>query len=99
MNTERGKQMPNSRLATIAPPGRLAMLIGFPLRLTLEAMNRRSNIYRALAINPGTRVYFDAHRIYARNLRFGDPRDVALRDALCSAIPAPSGAVGKRRVA
>ena len=31
--------------------------------------------------------------------RFGDPRDVAIRDALCSAIPAPSGAVGKRRVA
>jgi len=29
----------------------------------------------------------------------GDPRDVALRDALRSAIPAPSGAVGKRRVA
>ena len=29
----------------------------------------------------------------------GDPRDVALRDALCSAIPAPSGAMGKRRVA
>jgi hypothetical protein len=26
----------------------------------------------------------------------GDPRDVALRDALYSAIPASSGAVGKR---
>jgi len=29
----------------------------------------------------------------------GDPRDVALRDALYSAIPAPSGTVRKRRVA
>jgi CubicO group peptidase (beta-lactamase class C family) len=34
----------------------------------LEALNRRSNIYRALEINPGTRVYFDEQRIYARNL-------------------------------
>src|SRR5262247_1906286 len=39
--------IPNSRLATIAPPGRLKMLVGFPLRFTLEAMNPRSNIHRA----------------------------------------------------
>lgn len=62
------EEIPNSRLATIAPPGRLKMLFGFPLRLTLEAMNRRSNIYRALEINPGTGVYSDPQRIYARNL-------------------------------
>src|SRR5437867_13138123 len=61
------EEIPNSRLATIASPGRLAMLIGFPLRLTLEAMNRGSDIYRALEINAGTRVYFDAYRIYASN--------------------------------
>jgi CubicO group peptidase (beta-lactamase class C family) len=62
------EDIPNTRLATIAPPGRLEMLFGFPLRFTLEAMNRRSNIYRALEINPGVAVYFDAQRIYARNL-------------------------------
>jgi hypothetical protein len=44
------------------------MLFGFPLRLALDAMNRRSNIYRALEINPGTRVYLDEQRVYARNL-------------------------------
>jgi CubicO group peptidase (beta-lactamase class C family) len=44
------------------------MLLGFPVRLTLEVMNRRSNIYRALQINPGTAVYFDEQRVYARNL-------------------------------
>ena len=60
--------IPNSRLATIAPPRPLEMLFGFPLRFTLEAMNRRSNIYRALEVNPGTRVYFDEQRVYARNL-------------------------------
>jgi CubicO group peptidase (beta-lactamase class C family) len=62
------EEIPNSRLATISPPGRLRMLFGFPLRLTLEAMNRRSNIYRALEINPGVSVYFDVQRVYARNL-------------------------------
>ena len=31
------------------------MLLGFPLRLTLDAMNPRSNIYRALMTNPGPR--------------------------------------------
>jgi CubicO group peptidase (beta-lactamase class C family) len=61
-------EIPNSRLATIAPPGRLEMLFGFPLRFTLEALNPRSNIHRALEINPGVAVYFDAQRIYARSL-------------------------------
>jgi len=60
--------IPNSRLATIAPPRPFDMLFGFPLRFTLEALNRRSNIYRALEINPGTRVYFDEERVYARTL-------------------------------
>ncbi len=62
------EEIPNSRLATIASPGRIKMLFGFPLRLTLDAMNRRSNIYRALEINPGVSVYFDEQRVYARNL-------------------------------
>ena len=60
--------IPNSRLATIARPRPLEMLLGFPLRFTLEATNRHSNIYRALETNPGTSVYFDEQRVYARNL-------------------------------
>lgn len=60
--------IPNTRLATLAPPGRLEMLFGFPVRVTLETMNRRSNISRALLINPGVGVYFDEQRVYARNL-------------------------------
>jgi len=69
--------IPNSRLATLAPPRPLEMLFGFPLRFTLEAMNRRSNIYRALEINPGTRVYFDEERVYARNLEVPSGNAVA----------------------
>ena len=60
--------IPNTHLATLAPPGRLEMLFGFPLRLMLETMNRHSNIYRALVINPGVGVYLDEQRVYARNL-------------------------------
>ena len=33
----------------------------------LEAMNPHSNISRALAINPGSSVYLDEQRVYARN--------------------------------
>lgn len=57
--------IPNARLATLAKPDRLAMLLGFPIRLTLATFNRRSNIMRALA---GSELPHDAQRIYARNL-------------------------------
>jgi CubicO group peptidase (beta-lactamase class C family) len=61
--------VPNSRLATLAPPGRIELLFGFrPLRLMVEGMNPRSNISRALAVNPGTSVYLDERHVYARNL-------------------------------
>jgi CubicO group peptidase (beta-lactamase class C family) len=61
------EEIPNARLATLSPPSRLHMLTGFPLRFTLEAMNRHSNIYRALVTNPGSTVYQDEQRVYARN--------------------------------
>jgi CubicO group peptidase (beta-lactamase class C family) len=62
------EEIPNSRLATLSPPTPLRMLVGFPFRLTLEAMNHHSNIYRALVTNPGSAVYQDEQRVYARNL-------------------------------
>jgi CubicO group peptidase (beta-lactamase class C family) len=60
--------IPNARLATLAKPAPLAMLLGFPPRLTLAAFNHRSNIYRALVVNPGSEIVHDAERVYARNL-------------------------------
>jgi CubicO group peptidase (beta-lactamase class C family) len=63
------EEIPDTQLATLAAPGRLEMLTGFrPLRLMVEGMNPHSNISRALTTNPGTDVYFDRDRIYARNL-------------------------------
>ena len=63
------EEIPNTRLATLTPPGRIRMLVGFrPLRLLVEGLNSHSNISRALAVNPGTSVYLDPQRVYARNL-------------------------------
>jgi CubicO group peptidase (beta-lactamase class C family) len=63
------EEIPNSRLATLATPGPIAMLLGFrPFRLMVDGMNRRSNIYRALVTNPGFAISHDAQRVYARNL-------------------------------
>jgi CubicO group peptidase (beta-lactamase class C family) len=60
--------IPNERLATLAPPGFVHMLSGFPPRLALDALNHRSNIYRALVVNPGSGVYLDPLHVYAREL-------------------------------
>ena len=62
------ESIPNSRLATLAPASLIEILRGFGLRFTLEAMNPRSNIYRALSVNPSTGIYLDSRHIYARNL-------------------------------
>jgi CubicO group peptidase (beta-lactamase class C family) len=62
------EEIPITRLATLSPPSRARMFMGLPLRFLAEAMNPRSNIYRALVINPGTSVYHDEQRVYARNL-------------------------------
>jgi CubicO group peptidase (beta-lactamase class C family) len=47
----------------------MKMLIGFrPVRLLVAGLNPRSNISRALSVNPGTSVYLDEARVYTRNL-------------------------------
>jgi CubicO group peptidase (beta-lactamase class C family) len=63
------EEIPNARLGTLAPPGFIKMLVGFrPVRLLVEGLNPRSNISRALAVNPGTAIYLDDSRVYARDL-------------------------------
>jgi len=61
------ESIPNARLAYLAPR-RLRWPRGFPARLLFSALNRRSNIQRALAINPGSEIVRDAERVYSRNL-------------------------------
>jgi CubicO group peptidase (beta-lactamase class C family) len=62
------ESIPNSRLAALSAPGFTEMLRHFPLRLTIDAMNPHSNIYRALVANPGTEFIRDKQTIYVRNL-------------------------------
>lgn len=58
------EDIPDARLAKIARPRFLDMLLGFPLRFTLEVINRRSKIVHALR---GSEFPHDERRIYARN--------------------------------
>jgi CubicO group peptidase (beta-lactamase class C family) len=60
------ESIPNSRLAPLAQPSARDGLTLLAMRLL--AKNRWSNIYRALVVNPGTDVYLDAQRVYARDL-------------------------------
>jgi CubicO group peptidase (beta-lactamase class C family) len=59
------EDLPNSRLATMTRPSRVELLHGFPLRLALDAMNRRSKISKALR---GSELPHDEPRVYTRNL-------------------------------
>lgn len=60
--------IPNSRLALLEPLTFFERLLGFPPRLVLAAMNRRSVLYRSLVANPGTGFYLDPQRVVARDL-------------------------------
>jgi CubicO group peptidase (beta-lactamase class C family) len=91
------EEIPNARLATLSPPTRLRMLTGFPFRFMLETMNPHSNIYRALVINPGTAVYQDEQRVYARNLEVPSGLGVATARGIARAYSA--FAVGGRELA
>jgi CubicO group peptidase (beta-lactamase class C family) len=94
------EEIPNSRLAVLASPGRVAMLLGFPLRLTLDGLNPRSNIYRALVVNPGASVYLDDQRVYARNLEVPSGNAVGTARGIAhaySAFAAGGGELGLRQ--
>ena len=80
--------IPNSRLASIAPPGRVQMLVGFPFRFALDVINPRSNIHRALVINPGTGVYMDQQRVYSRELEVPSGNAVGTARAIARAYSA-----------
>ena len=80
--------IPDSRLATLAKPGRIAVPHGFSLRLMLATFSRRSNIYRALGLNPGSEVVRDEQRIYARNLEVPSGGGVGTARAIARAYSA-----------
>ena len=77
--------IPNGRLARLEEMTPLRRLVGFPLRLTLDAMNPHSNIYRALIVNPGAAISMDEQRVYARNLEVASGGGVASARAIARA--------------
>ncbi len=79
------EDIPEARLAVIARPSWVEMLHGFPLRLALDTMNRRSKIVRALR---GSELPHDAARIYARNLEVPSGGAVGTARAIARAYSA-----------
>lgn len=76
------ESLPNSRLATLAKPSLTAMLLGFPIRMTLAAFNHHSNIYRALV---GSEFPHDEQHIYARNFEVPSGGGVGTARAIAQA--------------
>ncbi len=76
------ESIPNERLATITRPSLVAILLGFPVRLTLAVMNPRSNIVRALA---GSGLAHDEQRIYARDFEIPSGGGVGTARAIARA--------------
>jgi CubicO group peptidase (beta-lactamase class C family) len=70
------EDIPNRRLATIARPRFVDLVLGFPLRFTIEVMNPRAKIVRALR---GSELPHDEKRVYARNF------EVPSGGAVCTA--------------
>jgi CubicO group peptidase (beta-lactamase class C family) len=77
--------IPNSRLATMSRPGAVEMLMGFPLRFTLLALNPRSNVVRALR---GSALPHDEPRIYARDFEVPSGGGVGTARAIARAYSA-----------
>jgi CubicO group peptidase (beta-lactamase class C family) len=79
------EDIPNSRLAVIARATWLELMRGFPVRLALDTMNRRSKIVRALR---GSGLPHDEPRIYARNLEVPSGGAVGTARAIARAYSA-----------
>jgi CubicO group peptidase (beta-lactamase class C family) len=79
------ESIPNSRLAVIEPIGLLKLLFGFPLKFALATMSHRSNIYRALVVNPGSAIVHDKKTIYSRDLEVPSGGGVGTARAIAKA--------------
>jgi CubicO group peptidase (beta-lactamase class C family) len=89
------EDIPDSRLATISRPRPIDMLLGFPLRFTLDVMNKNSKVVRALR---GSELPHDDGRVYARNLEIPSGGGVGTARAIARAYSAfATGELGLRQ--
>lgn len=79
------ESIPNDRLAPIEPLTLMKRLFGFPLKFALEVMQKDSNMYRALVVNPGSAIVHDEETIYARNLEVPSGGGVGTADGIAHA--------------
>ena len=86
--------VPDERLAALVPPPTWTRLTSMPLRLTIDAMRRRSVLHRSLVANPGTGFYVDPEHVIVRDLEVPSGGAVATARALATiygAFAAPGG--------
>jgi CubicO group peptidase (beta-lactamase class C family) len=79
------ESIPNSMLAVIEPIRFIKLLFGFPLKFTLATLDHHSNIYRALAVNPGSAIVHDDKTIYSRDLEVPSGGGVGTAQAIAKA--------------
>ena len=77
--------IPNAQLAVMTRPGIMELFAGFPLRLALDALNRRSKIARALR---GSELPHEDEHIYARNFEVPSGGAVGTARAIARAYSA-----------
>ena len=86
--------VPDERLAALVPPPTWTRLTSMPLRLTIDAMRRRSVLHRSLVANPGSGFYVDPEHVIVRDLEVPSGGAVATARALATiygAFAAPGG--------
>lgn len=82
------ESVPNSRLAVLDKGNPFKAMLRLPLPILFAALNPRSEIFRALMVNPGSYVSLDEDRIYARNLEVPSGGGVGTARALARAYSA-----------
>lgn len=76
------ESIPTSRFAIVERPGFAEMLLGFPLRLTLDTFNSHSNFRRSLE---GSDFAHDDRDVYSRNLEIPSGGGVGTARAIAHA--------------
>jgi CubicO group peptidase (beta-lactamase class C family) len=82
------ESIPNARLARMTYKPALLRLLDLPVRMQLAMFNPSSPAYRAMAVNPGTTIYSDSERVYARNFEVPSGGGVGTARAIARAYSA-----------
>ncbi len=79
------QSIPNARLAPLDQANMLKMLFRMPFPMALAVLDRKSELYRALMINPGPSLSIDEGTVYSRNLEVPSGSGVGTARAMARA--------------